>query len=128
MLDTNICIYIINQKPIQVLERFALYDIGTIAISSICVAELAFGVEKSGSQRNKIALERFLSSFTILPFSEQAMWYYAKIRYDLERKGQKIGELDMLIAGHALSENLTLVTNNTMEFNRISQLKLENWV
>lgn len=128
MLDTNICIYIINQQPIQVLQRFALYNIGDIAISSICVAELAFGVEKSGSKRNKLALEKFLSPLKILPFSERAMWDYAQIRHELERKGQKIGELDMLIAGHALSEDLILVTNNVGEFSRISQLKVENWV
>lgn len=128
MLDTNICIYIINQKPTQVLERFALHSIHDITISSISVAELAFGVEKSGSKRNKIALEKFLSPLTILPFSEQEMWHYAHIRHHLESQGKTIGPLDMLIASHAISKDLTLVTNNTAEFKRISYLKLENWV
>ena len=128
MLDTNICIYIINNKPKHVFDKFLLHDIGDIVISSISAAELAFGVEKSGSQRNKSALQKFLSPLTILPFTQKAVWHYAKIRQELQSQGKPIGSLDMLIAAHALSENMTLITNNTKEFDRVSLLTVDNWV
>lgn len=128
LLDTNICIYIINNKPIQVFEKFSKIDIRQVAISSITVAELAFGVQKSGSQRNKMALEKFLNPITILDYPANAIWHYAKLRHDLQAKGTPIGGLDMLIASHAIALNAILVTNNTKEFERISDLTLENWV
>ncbi len=128
ILDTNICIYIINNKPKQVFERFRACQLGDITISSITAGELAFGVEKSGSMRNKLALEKFISPLNVLPFSEKAIWHYAKTRHYLQSQGMPIGSLDMLIAGHALSENLILVTNNTKEFQRVPNLKLENWI
>lgn len=128
LLDTNICIYIINNKPVQVFERFSAIKIEQVAISSISVAELAFGVQKSGSQRNKWALQNFLSPLTILDYPAYAVWHYAELRHELQSNGKVIGGLDMLIASHALSLNATLVTNNTKEFERITQLKLENWV
>ena len=122
LLDTNICIYVINHKPQQVFERFRQYQLGELAVSSITASELAFGVEKSGSERNKQALKKFLSPLEILPYDEQAIWHYAQLRHDL------IGSLDMLIAAHALALDVVLVTNNTKEFERIEKLKLENWV
>lgn len=91
LLDTNICIYIINHKPIQVFEKFAKIDIEQVAIFNISVAELAFGVQKSGSQKNKLALEKFLSPLTILAYPNNAIWHYAKIRHDLQAKGTPIG-------------------------------------
>ncbi|MCY6412555.1 type II toxin-antitoxin system VapC family toxin [Acinetobacter sp. VNH17] len=128
LLDTNICIYVINHKPQQVFERFRQYPLGQLAVSSITASELAFGVEKSCSERNKQALKKFLSPLEILPYDEQAIWHYAQLRHDLQSKGQTIGSLDMLIAAHALALDMVLVTNNTKEFERIERLKLENWV
>lgn len=128
LLDTNICIYIINNKPLHVFQRFQKYQLNEIAISSISAAELAFGVQKSGSLRNRQALEKFLAPLDILPFTEECIWQYAQLRTDLQQQGKPIGSLDMLIAAHALSINATLVTNNTQEFERIQGLNLENWI
>ena len=128
LLDTNICIYVINHKPQQVFERFRQYQLGQLAVSSITASELAFGVEKSGSERNKQALKKFLSPLEILPYDEQAVWHYAQLRHDLQSKGQTIGSLDMLIAAHALALDVVLVTNNTKECERIERLKRETWV
>ena len=128
LLDTDICIYVINHKPQQVFERFRQYQLGQLAVSSITASELAFGVEKSGSERNKQALKKFLSPLEILPYDEQAVWHYAQLRHDLQSKGQTVGSLDMLIAAYALALDVVLVTNNTKEFERIERLKLENWV
>lgn len=127
MLDTNICIYVINSRPAIVLERFRLERIGDIVISSVTAAELAFGVAKSGSVRNRQALDMFLSTLEILPFDESVIWHYGDLRTDLERRGQPIGTLDTMIAAHALSSNTILVTNNTREFERVPGLRLENW-
>jgi len=127
MLDTNICIYIINSRPAIVLERFRLERLGDIVISSVTAAELAFGVAKSSSARNRQALEMFLSTLEILPFDESAIWHYGDLRTDLERRGQPIGTLDTMIAAHALTTNTILVTNNTREFERVPGLRLENW-
>lgn len=128
MLDTNICIYIIKTKPIKVFQAFQALNVGDVCISSITFAELQYGVYKSQfPERNKIALINFLAPIDILPFSGKAASLYGEIRAELEHKGQIIGAYDLLIAAHALSENLLLVTNNTKEFNRIPNLRLENW-
>jgi tRNA(fMet)-specific endonuclease VapC len=128
LLDTNICIYIINAKPAAVLQRFRQYRIGEIGVCSVVAAELAYGVAKSGSLRNRQALEMFLAPLTILPFDEPAAWAHGELRAVLERKGTTIGSLDMLIAAHALSQQALLVTNNTDEFTRVPGLQLDNWV
>jgi len=128
LLDTNICIYIINAKPPAVLQRFRQYRIGDIGISSVVAAELAYGVAKSGSQRNRQALELFLAPLAILPFDDAAFWAYGELRAALESQGTPIGSMDTLIAAHALSQRATLVTNNTDEFARVPDLQLDNWV
>ena len=128
LLDTNICIYIINTKPPEVLARFRQFHLGEIGLSSVAAAELAYGVAKSGSARNRQALEMFLAPLDILPFDEKALWAYGDVRADLERRGLGIGSLDTMIAAHALSLNATLVTNNLREFSRVNGLLLENWV
>lgn len=128
LLDTNICIYIINNKPPHVFERFKEFQLGQLGISSITASELAFGVEKSGSERNKQALNKFLAPLEILPYDEQAIWHYAQLRHQLQSKGKVIGSLDMLIAAHALALNAILVTNNVKEFKRVKGLIVENWV
>jgi tRNA(fMet)-specific endonuclease VapC len=127
LLDTNICIYIINAKPADVLERFRKYRMGEIGLCSVVAAELAFGVAKSGSLRNRQALEMFLAPLTILPFDQKASWIYGDLRAELQKRGTPIGSLDTLIAAHALSQQSTLVTNNTREFALVPGLRLENW-
>ena len=128
LLDTNICIYIINAKPAAVLERFKNYRLGEIGLCSVVAAELAFGVAKSGSARNRQALEMFLAPLTILPFDEHAAWAYGDLRAELEGRGTPIGSLDTMIAAHALSQQATLITNNTREFAQVPGLHVENWV
>lgn len=128
LLDTNTCIYIINAKPPSVLKRFQQYRLGDIGLCSVVAAELAFGVAKSGSARNRHALEMFLAPLTILPFDTSAVWAYGDLRAELERRGAPIGSLDTMIAAHALSVNAVLVTNNTREFSKVQGLQLENWV
>jgi tRNA(fMet)-specific endonuclease VapC len=128
LLDTNICIYIIKKKPIAVFDRFKQLTIGSIGISSITLAELQYGIMKSSNpDKNREALDKFLTPIEILDFGYYATIEYGKIRAELERKGTPIGPLDMLIASHAKSLDLTLVTNNEKEFERIAGLKIENW-
>jgi len=128
LLDTNICIHIINARPAAVLERFRLYRMGEIGVSSVVAAELAYGVVKSGSSRNRQALEMFLAPLIILPFDEAVIWAYGELRAELERRGTPIGSLDTMIAAHAIRQQALLVTNNTREFARVPGLRLENWV
>jgi len=130
ILDTNICIYIINKKPDKVLRKFELYPVYEFGISSITHAELQYGVEKSKNKiTNQAALDEFLLPLTILPFQgKRLVTCYGEIRVSLESKGQTIGPLDMLIAAHALSLDLTIISNNIKEFSRIPTLKSENWV
>ena len=127
MLDTNICMYVINARPPGVLARFRQQRLGDIGISSVTAAELAFGVVNSGSARNREALEMFLAPLEVLAFDADGIWHYAKVRADLERRGQQIGALDTMIAAHAMASNAVLVTNNTREFARVPELRLENW-
>jgi len=129
LLDTNICIYIIKKKPIAVLERFQSLSLGEVGISSITLAELQYGVEKSANrEKNLRALQQFLIPLEIVDFDYDASIIYGQIRSQLEQAGQPIGPLDMLIAAHSKSLNITLVTNNKREFMRVPGLKVENWV
>jgi tRNA(fMet)-specific endonuclease VapC len=128
MLDTNICIYIIKNKPAKVLKKFSKVEPKDVCISSITSSELWYGVNKSSSfERNAIALEEFLSPLTILEYDESASKIYGEIRTELKKKGQVIGNMDLLISAHAISRNLTLVTNNSKEFKRVKGLTIENW-
>lgn len=128
LLDTNICIYLINERPKKVLAHFKRHALGDIGISSITASELAFGVAKCGSLKNRIALEAFLLPLQIVEYDAGAAMVYGDIRAALEKQGKTIGPLDMLIAAHALSRQLVLVTNNEKEFRRVDQLKVENWL
>jgi tRNA(fMet)-specific endonuclease VapC len=128
LLDTNICIHIINARPAAVLERFRQYRMGEIGVSSVVAAELTYGVVKSGSSRNRQALEMFLAPLIILPFDEAVIWAYGELRAELERRGTLICSLDTMIAAHAIRQQAPLVTNNTREFARVPGLRLENWV
>ena len=128
LLDTNICIYLINERPAGVLAKFKRHRIGDVGVSSVTVSELAYGVAKSGSARNRAALDAFLTSLTAIEYDTEAAFVYGELRSTLERKGTPIGPLDLLIAAHALSRQLVLVTNNEKEFRRVGKLKVENWV
>jgi len=129
MLDTNICIYLIKNKPVEVLKNFQKIHISDVAISAITLSELEYGVEKSSNrEKNKLALLEFTTPFTICAYTEEAAVEYGILRTTLERNGKCIGAMDMLIAAHALSLGLTLVSNNLREFKRIPGLKLDNWV
>ena len=128
LLDTNICIYIINARPPAVLARFQQHRLGDIGLCSVVAAELAFGVAKSGSVRNRQALEMFLAPLAVLPFDEAAVWAYGTLRADLERRGTPIGALDTMIAAHALSQQALLVTHNTREFDRVDGLRVDDWL
>ncbi len=130
LLDTNICIYVINEKPGQILRKFERYPVHEFAISSITHAELQYGVTKSKQKNiNQMALDEFLLPLTILSFNGQRlMEYHGEIRAFLESKGKTIGPLDTLIAAHALSLNLTIISNNIKEFSRIPNLKCVDWI
>lgn len=129
MLDTNICIYLIKHKPLQVFEKLQEHNPDEICISAVTYAELVHGVEKSKAvERNRLALTILLSNIEILDFDMKAAEEYGRIRADLEKKGTPIGPLDMMIAGHAKSLGYTVVTNNLGEFKRVEGLQYENWV
>lgn len=128
MLDTNICIYVMKNRPNNVIKKFLSHDPEELCISAITYAELMHGVEKSMAvERNRIALSLFLSPITIIDFDMRAAEEYGKIRSDLEKRGTPIGPMDTLIAGHAKSRDLILVTNNTKEFDRVASLSVEDW-
>jgi tRNA(fMet)-specific endonuclease VapC len=127
MLDTNICIYIMNKRPPHVAETFAQHDMDDIGLSSIVVAELSYGARKSTSSRSKTALEQFLEPMTVVPFDVDAAHRYGELRAQLERASIVIGPLDLQISAHAMALNATLVTNNVTEFSRVNGLKVENW-
>lgn len=128
LLDTNICIYLINERPKKVLDHFKRHHIGDIGISSITASELAYGVAKSGSIKNRVALEQFLLPLQIADYDAAAAMAYGDVCASLEAQGKTIGPLDMLIAAHALSLCVVLVTNDEREFKRVEKLKVENWV
>lgn len=128
LLDTDTCIYLIKKKPPKVLRRFEEYSVGEIGISSISVAELQYGAQKSQhTEQNQKALQQFLAPLITVSFDEQAASVYGKIRAQLEKAGKPIGGMDTLIAAQAVSLEVTLVTNNEREFSRIPDLKLVNW-
>ena len=128
MLDTNICIYIIKKNPPQVFKKFSTFTKDDVCISSITLAELEYGIRKSNNPtKNKLTWMLFLAEMKIFPFDEAAATEYGEIRASLERRGTPIGGNDLLIAAHARSLGLTLVTNNIREFERVYDLQVENW-
>ena len=128
MLDTNICIYAIKQRPPEVLAALRAQEVAGLGLSSVTVAELAFGVAKSGSARNQKALEQFLEPLEIADFDRSAALAYGRLRAALEAAGTPIGPLDTQIAAHALALGVTLVSNSQREFARVPGLRLEDWV
>ena len=130
MLDTNICIYVIsrNHRNNKAVERVAEHIGKDLCISSVTLSELEYGVCKSSApDRNRKALYRFLSAIPVMDYDSDAAREYGDIRASLERAGLPIGPMDMMIAAHARAEGFTIVTNNTREFERVSQLHVENW-
>lgn len=128
LLDTNICIYLIKNKSEKLLQKFSKTKPESVALSSITVSELWYGVYKSKKfEENEMALRKFLLPFTIINFDKESAELYGNLRSELEGKGRPIGAMDMLIAAIALANNLILVTNNEKEFTRIKKLKIENW-
>lgn len=129
LLDTNICIYLIKRRPPQVLERFRRCVVGDIGLSTVTLAELQYGVAKSlFPAQNQQALDAFTLPLELVTFDAPAAAAYGPVRATLERQGTPIGALDLLIAAHALSLGVTLVTNNPREFSRVPGLRVENWV
>jgi len=128
MLDTNMCIYIIKQKPKKVINNFKKLSFSEVGISSIVLSRLEYGVVKSTKPtQNRLALTQFLAPLEILPYDDIAAFYYGKLRAHLQKMGTPIGSLDMLIAAHTLSVGCSLVTNNASEFQRVPRLKILNW-
>lgn len=128
LLDTNIVIYVLKRRPVEMLGTFNA-NAGRMAISSITLAELLHGAEKSNRvSDNLTAIEDFCSRLEVLPYGAKAAQHYGAIRAVLEKLGQPIGINDLHIAGHARSEGLVLVTNNVSEFARVPALEIDNWV
>ncbi len=128
MLDTNVCINVIKSRPPHVGERFTAEATG-LCISTVTLGELLYGAEKSARRaENRSTVERFIARLDVLPFDDDASDHFAEIRASLEQKGTPIGSYDLMIAGHARSRGLTLVTNNTREFNRVEGLRIEDWL
>ena len=129
LLDTNICIYLIKKRPSEIFEQFKKHSPQDVAISIITLFELQYGIEKSKyRQRSENALAKFLLPLNLIYLDRSSAIEAAIIRAQLEKKGIPIGPYDLLIAGLARSRRMTLVTNNTKEFERVVDLHLENWV
>jgi tRNA(fMet)-specific endonuclease VapC len=131
MLDTNILVYVLNARPHHqaVLDRFDREDPRDMVVSSITLAELRFGIEKSRQRDvSRRVLQQVLDALNVAPFDAKAAQMYGSVRAGLETEGKPIGPLDTLIAAHALSLDLTLVTNNVREFSKVRRLRVENWV
>lgn len=129
LIDTNICVALIRQKPKELIKQITTRRPGDIGISTITIAELVHGAQKSSqTEQNMNALDQFLLPLEIADFDQSAAVIYGHIRTYLENKGTIIGSMDMLIAAHAMSLEVALVTNNTREFKRIPNLKIEDWM
>lgn len=129
MLDTNICIHLIKKRPLNLLEKFKSIRKNNLCISVVTYAELKYGVERSSSKKmNQRIVTDFVSHLDVLPWNMDAADHYGKLRSSLEKKGPPIGNMDLLIASHALSERCILVSNNLREFKRVPGLKYENWI
>lgn len=129
MLDINTCIALIKRKPVNALQEFNKYQVGDIGISAVTLAELRYGVFKSQHQaKNQAALDEFVLPLEVAAFGEQATVAYGVLRAALGKQGTPIGPLDTMIAAHALSLGVPLVTNNTREFNRVPELTVVDWI
>lgn len=126
-LDTNICSYILRRHPPDMIERFAALSPAHLWMSAVVAAELRFGAAKLGSQRFAASVEQWLAGFELRPWPLEATHHYAAARAHLERSGQPIGGMDLMVAAHALAEDSVLITANAREFQRVPGLALEVW-
>ena len=127
LLDTNIVIYTIKNRPAQVRAQFMLHE-GRMAIASVTLGELVFGAERSSQpQKNLDDVESLVARLVVMSFDDLAAYHFGQIRADLYDRGQPIGPYDMMIAGHARSRGLILVSNKVGEFERVQGLRIENW-
>lgn len=126
-LDTNICSYILRRHPLEMIERFAALDRQQLWLSAVVAAELRFGAAKLASPKFSSAVEAWLAGFDVRPWPVEAAHHYAHMRAVLERTGQPIGGMDMMIAAHAMAEDSVLITNNAREFLRVPGLAVEEW-
>jgi len=126
-LDTNICSYILRKRPESLIQRFSTLQVGDVWISVIVAAELRFGAEKLGSDALTAVIEGWLAAFEVRPWPIEASSYYAKVRQLLNSQGQPIGNMDLMIAAHALAEDSVVITNNAREFHRVPGLAVEEW-
>jgi tRNA(fMet)-specific endonuclease VapC len=128
MLDTNLCIRVLRQRPAGLREGFNL-EADSLCISTIVLSELLHGAAKSARpERNRLEVEGFAARLEVLPFDAAAADHAAEIRASLERMGRRIGGYDLLIAGHARSRGLVVVTGNLAEFSRVEGLRCEDWL
>lgn len=127
MLDTDICIYAINERPPKVLQALREHHAEGLGVSAITASELHYGVGRTGSERNARALRRFLDALEVADFDASAAEVAGQVRAWLASRGPPIGPYDSLIAAHAQALGATLVTNNVREFERVPGLKLANW-
>jgi tRNA(fMet)-specific endonuclease VapC len=128
MLDTNICIDLIRERPQSLLERLSSHAVGDVGISVITLAELEYGVSKSTRRaKNREALDQFVSPLEVAAFERQSTAVYGRLRAALEKKGRSIGSMDLLIAAHAVSFDVPLITHNVREFRRVPGLRIEDW-
>jgi tRNA(fMet)-specific endonuclease VapC len=128
MLDTDTCSYLLREHPQQVLARLDAVARDEVALSTVVSAELRYGAARVKSRKLTVTIERWLALFVVVPWDDEAARAYARIRAAVEAKGKPIGNLDLLIAAHALSRGATLVTNNTRHFSQVPGLRIENWV
>ena len=129
MLDTDICSYVIRERPLEVYEKFKKVKVNQLCISVVTYAELIYGVEHSSSREiNRPIIDDFVRHLDIITWDREAAEHYGKIRAFLRAKGSIIGSMDMMIAAHARSQNMTLITNNDKHFKRVPMLRIENWV
>ena len=128
MLDTDICSYIIRERPVEVFEYFETLKMEQLCISVVTYAELIYGVEHSSSKKiNRSIVDQFVKHLSIIDWDKKAAEHYGNIRELLQVKGNVIGAMDMMIAAHARSQKMILVTNNERHFKRVPKLKVENW-
>jgi tRNA(fMet)-specific endonuclease VapC len=126
-LDTNICSYILRQRPASMVARFAQLNPEGLWLSAVVAAELRYGAAKLGQPRFHAAVEAWLAGFDVRDWSSDASHHYAQLRAALEKAGKPIGGMDMMIAAHAMAEDSVLVTNNAREFHRVPGLAVEEW-
>ncbi len=129
MLDTDICSYVIRERPLEVFEKFKKVEVNQLCISVVTYAELIYGVEHSSSRKiNRPIIDDFVRHLDIITWDEDAAEHYGKIRAFLRAEGNIIGSMDVMIAAHARSQNMILITNNDKHFKRVPKLRVENWV